>query len=171
MALGLAVYASPPALPLSTQDSLLAVGQTLPDGIYTRRVTIKGFRFQFTSLPSSFAKLLGAIPFACPSMKVLIDAAYEGLPTNQVQAFMDWEPVTIKPDTQLFSIIQSMINNNRRRLPVLDGTRLVGQISRRDIMRQASKILCKKGDRESTLLYVSALREMQDTPVRVKKSR
>ena len=64
MALGLAVYASPPALPLSTQDSLLDVGQTLPDGIYTRRVTIKGFRFQFTSLPSSFAKLLGAIPFS-----------------------------------------------------------------------------------------------------------
>ena len=84
---------------------------------------------------------------------------------------MDWEPVTIKPDTQLFSIIQSMINNNRRRLPMLDGTRLVGQISRRDIMRQASKILCKKGDRESTLLYLSALREMHDTPVRVKKSR
>ena len=114
--------------------------------------------------------LLGVFSEAS-SMKVLIDAAYEGLPTNQVQAFMDWEPVTIKPDTQLFSIIQSMINNNRRRLPVLDGTRLVGQISRRDIMRQASKILCKKGDRESTLLYVSALREMQDTPVRVKKSR
>ena len=42
---------------------LLAVGQTLPDGIHTRRVTIKGFRFQFTSVSSSFAKLLGAIPF------------------------------------------------------------------------------------------------------------
>ena len=66
MALGLAVYASPQALPLSTQDSLLAVGQTLPDGIHTRRVTIKGFRFQFTSLSSPFAKLLGAIPFSCP---------------------------------------------------------------------------------------------------------
>ena len=63
MALGLAVYASPPTLPLSTQDSLLAVGQTLPDGSCTRRVTIKGFRFQFTSLSSPFAKLLGATPF------------------------------------------------------------------------------------------------------------
>ena len=63
MALGLAVYASPPALPLSTQDSLLTVGQTLSDGLHTRRVTIKGFRFQFTSLSSPFAKLLGAIPF------------------------------------------------------------------------------------------------------------
>jgi CBS domain-containing protein len=113
--------------------------------------------------------LLGVFSEAS-AMKVLIDAAYEGLPTNQVHAFMDWDPVTITPEAQLFSIIQSMINNNRRRLPVLDGTRLVGQISRRDIMREASKTLNKKGDRESTLLYLSALREMQDTPTRVRDS-
>lgn len=113
--------------------------------------------------------LLGVFSEAS-SMKVLTDAAYEGLPTNRVHAFMDSDPVTITPDTQLFSIIQSMINNNRRRLPVLDGSRLVGQISRRDIMRESSKILRKKGDRESTLLYLSALREMQDTPTRIKKS-
>ncbi len=113
--------------------------------------------------------LLGVFSEAS-SMKVLVDAAYEGLPTNQVFAFMDPFPVTIKPETQLFSIIQSMINNNRRRLPVLEGTRLVGQISRRDIMREASKVLHKKGDRNSTLLYLSALREMQDTPSRVRDS-
>lgn len=113
--------------------------------------------------------LLGVFSEAS-SMKVLTDAAYEGLPTNLVHAFMDWEPVTITPDTQLFSIIHSMIQNNRRRLPVLDGNRLVGQISRRDIMREASKVLRKKGDRESTLLYLSALREIQDTPTRITKS-
>src|SRR5262245_51621038 len=33
MAFGLAVYASPPGLPQSTQDSLPAVGQTLLDGL------------------------------------------------------------------------------------------------------------------------------------------
>jgi hypothetical protein len=44
-AFGLAVYASSHSLPHATQDSLPAVGQTLPDGLSTRRVTIKGFRF------------------------------------------------------------------------------------------------------------------------------
>ena len=76
MAFGLAVYAPPRALPVcrrnslelrdssSTQDSLLAVGQTLPDGIHTRRVTIKGFRLQCQFISSSrFAKLLGANTF------------------------------------------------------------------------------------------------------------
>ncbi len=62
MAFGLAVYASSRSLPRATQDSLPAVGQTLPDGLPTRRVTTRGFKF--TSCQSSpSAKLLGAIPF------------------------------------------------------------------------------------------------------------
>ena len=44
MAFGLAVYASQCWLPSPTQDSLPAVGQTLLDGLSTRRVPMKGFR-------------------------------------------------------------------------------------------------------------------------------
>jgi|GEM_PF-2339641 len=44
-AFGLAFYASSHSLPRATQDSLPAVGQTLPDGLSTRRVTTEGFRF------------------------------------------------------------------------------------------------------------------------------
>jgi hypothetical protein len=61
MASGLAVYASLCSLPHATQDSLPAVGQTLPDGLSTRRVTFGGFKFT-SCQSSSSAKLLGAIP-------------------------------------------------------------------------------------------------------------
>ena len=44
MAFGLAVYASQCGLPRTTQDSLPAAGQALPDGLSTRRVPTKGFR-------------------------------------------------------------------------------------------------------------------------------
>ncbi len=37
-------------------------------------------------------------------MRVLVDAAYEGLPTNQIGKFMDDEPTTITPDTQLLTM-------------------------------------------------------------------
>jgi hypothetical protein len=43
-----------------TQDSLPAVGQTLPDGLSTRRIPMKGFRF-VSYISSSFPKLLVAI--------------------------------------------------------------------------------------------------------------
>ena len=54
MAFGLAVYASQCGLPRPTQNSLPAAGQTLPDGLPTRKVPMKGFRYAFyisSSLP------------------------------------------------------------------------------------------------------------------------
>lgn len=97
-------------------------------------------------------------------MKVLIDAAYEGLPTNQIGKFMDETPTTITPDTQLLSIAQIFLTTPRRRLPVIEDEKLVGQVSRRDVIRAASKIMKATKDHKKILLYLSALREMQDAP-------
>ena len=97
-------------------------------------------------------------------MKVLIDAAYEGLPTNSVSSFMDHEPTTIEPDTQLLTIAQIFLSTPRRRLPVLEDGKLVGQVSRRDVIRAASKIMQLTKDNKKVLLYLSALRDMQDAP-------
>ena len=46
--------------PRTTQGSLPAAGQALPDGLSTRRTPTKGLRFAFY-ISSSFPKLLGAI--------------------------------------------------------------------------------------------------------------
>jgi len=43
-----------------TQDSLPAAGQTLPDGLSTRRIPMKGFRFA-SYISSPFPKLLAAM--------------------------------------------------------------------------------------------------------------
>ncbi len=61
--------ASSRSLPHATQDSLPVVGQTLPDGIHTRRVTIKGFRFNsfhHPPLPSFLAQtpLIGPVCYS-----------------------------------------------------------------------------------------------------------
>jgi len=60
MAFGLAVYASQCRLPDPTQNSLPAVGQTLPDGLSTRRTAMKGFK-SASYISSPFPKLLDAI--------------------------------------------------------------------------------------------------------------
>jgi CBS domain-containing protein len=97
-------------------------------------------------------------------MKVLIDAAYEGLPTNQIGKFMDETPTTITPETQLLSIAQIFLTTPRRRLPVIEDEKLVGQVSRRDVIRAASKIMKLTKDHKKILLYLSALLDMQDAP-------
>lgn len=97
-------------------------------------------------------------------MQVLIGAAYEGLPTNQIQAFMNKSPKTICETTQLMSIAQVFLTTPLRRLPVMRGSQLVGLVSRRDVIAAAAKVERVSRDRESTLLYLSALRESQDPP-------
>ena len=97
-------------------------------------------------------------------MKVLLDAAYEALPTNKLRAFMDPDPKTISEETGFLTICQIFLNHPCRRLPVIEAGRLVGQVSRRDVIRVATRIMSAMPDRKSTLLYLSALRDMSDPP-------
>jgi CBS domain-containing protein len=108
--------------------------------------------------------LLGVFSEKC-CMQVLIDAAYEGLPTNQVGAFMDDEPHTISPETELLAMAQVFLLTTRRRLPVVtNGNRLVGQVSRRDVIAAASKLLASTPSLQKPLLYLSALHDMNNAP-------
>lgn len=97
-------------------------------------------------------------------MKVLVDAAYDQLPTNRVDAFMDTEPHTINETTQLISMAQIFLTTPRRRLPVIRDGILVGQVSRRDVVKAALNVVKAENNFEQRLLYLSALRAMSDAP-------
>lgn len=109
---------------------------------------------------------LGVFSEKC-AMQVLLDAAYEQLPSNEIRLFMDTDAQTIDPDTQLLSIAQVFLLTSYRRLPVLEEGRLVGQVSRRDVMRAALDLLKQPAlrDEGSSLLYLSALVERSDAPL------
>ena len=111
-------------------------------------------------------RFVGVFSEKC-AMQVLLDAAYEGLPSNEIRLFMDTDAQTIEPDTQLLSIAQVFLLTPYRRLPVLEDGILVGQVSRRDVM-QASLELLKRpatSGEGSSLLYLSALVERSDAPL------
>ena len=100
------------------------------------------------------------------ALEVMVDAAYDGLPANEVGCFMSDAADTISEDTMMLSMAQVFLNKQTRRLPVLRDGKLVGQVSRRDVIGAATKIIRKFPSRESTLLYLSALRKMEESPVR-----
>jgi predicted transcriptional regulator len=72
-------------------------------------------------------------------------------------AFVDKNPPTIAPDTDILTICQTFLDQATRRLPVLHDDRLLGQISRRDVMRTVSELTREKRCGHSELLYLSAI--------------
>lgn len=110
-------------------------------------------------------KYLGVFSEKC-SLHVLLDAAYDSLPTNHVGAFMDTDARVVGPDADLLSIAQVFLLSSARRVPVVDDEGyLLGQISRRDVLTMAMKQLDPCPERERSLLYLSALVERSDAPV------
>lgn len=114
---------------------------------------------------SADGKFVGVFSEQC-SISLLVAATYDGIPTNRIEPFIERTMVTVSPETDLLTIAEKFINSNQRRLPVLDGGRLVGQISRRDVLKAAHALLqqAPQAD-ESSLLYLSGVVERKDAPI------
>jgi len=86
--------------------------------------------------------LLGMISeFDC--MKVALDAGYHGNWGGPVREFMSEGAKTVDADMSIIDLAQEFVTSRYRRFPVMQGTRLVGQISRRDVLR-ALEFLAKE---------------------------
>ncbi|MFC1758380.1 CBS domain-containing protein [Planctomycetota bacterium] len=102
------------------------------------------------------------------SMQFLLTISYEKLPSSKVSAFMNTDrDRVITENVDLLSIMDMFLRTPYRRLPVLNGDKLAGQISRRDVLTAATKALespLTAGSRQ--LLYLSALAERVDPSAR-----
>lgn len=68
-------------------------------------------------------------------MKVALDAGYHGNWGGPVSEFMSDGVETVDAEMSIVDLAQEFITSRFRRFPVMHGTRLVGQISRRDVLR------------------------------------
>ncbi len=99
------------------------------------------------------------------SMSVIVEGAYEQLPTNEVFAFMDTDAVTIHEEMDLLSVAQTFRKTRARRLAVVRDGLLVGQLSRRDLMRAVHEQTAIRSDRGAALLYLSSLVDSNQAPI------
>lgn len=68
-------------------------------------------------------------------LKTLVEARYHESPAALVRELMSTSVETVGPESDIFEIARFFLNNRYRRLPVVEGDRLLGQISRRDVLR------------------------------------
>lgn len=67
-------------------------------------------------------------------LRAIFRACYHQDPGGTVSDYMSREVQTIDAETDLLEVIEIFLRGPYRRFPVLAGTRLVGLISRRDIL-------------------------------------
>jgi predicted transcriptional regulator len=68
-------------------------------------------------------------------MKVALQAGYHGQWGGPVKDFMTHGVETVNAEMNIIDLAQVFIDKSYRRYPVTDHNRLVGQISRRDVLR------------------------------------
>jgi CBS domain-containing protein len=72
-------------------------------------------------------------------MRVAMQADYHGEPGGLVKEFMSGNPQWVGPEQSILTLADLFINGRFHRYPVVDDGRLVGVISRRDVMRAMGK--------------------------------
>jgi CBS domain-containing protein len=68
-------------------------------------------------------------------LKVALNAGYYGDWGGPVSDYMTPDVETVDAEMNIIDLAQKFLDSGFRRFPVLQGNRLVGQISRRDVLR------------------------------------
>jgi len=72
---------------------------------------------------------------------VLANAAFNRLPHGRVRDYMSPVHITIGPEEGLFMVADLFLRLPYRRIPVVEDGQLVGQVSRRDVLRGAKEFM------------------------------
>ncbi len=73
-------------------------------------------------------------------MKIALHAGYHGDWGGPVSDYMTTDTVTVDADMSIIDLAQQFLDTGFRRFPVVKEHRLVGQISRRDVLRALGEI-------------------------------
>lgn len=77
---------------------------------------------------------------------------------GRIADYMDQRAMVKEPSADLLSIAEAFLNSPYRRLPVVEDGKLLGQISRRDLLEVAISMLRREPERETAnALYLSGL--------------
>jgi CBS domain-containing protein len=68
-------------------------------------------------------------------LNVAVQSVYHQAPAGRVADYMSTPVETLPASASLMEVVEAFRRGRYRRFPVLEGSRLVGQISRQDILR------------------------------------
>ncbi len=158
---------------ITEERDLLSVTQTFLDTVYRRLpvLLLRGEKLVGQVSRRDVLRATYSLSAAKPSwLKAWRDWILEKTPPGAgageiVETYMDRDARTIREDVDLLGIAQIFNRTQARRLPVITNGKLVGQISRRDLLHAIHEMIRISPKREQSLLYLSSL-DHDDPPIR-----
>lgn len=113
--------------------------------------------YEISGLPviDDKGNLIGMLSESDCLRSALSSGYYEDGPAT-VEAFMTTVVDTISPDEGLIKVTEIFIQKNRRRLPVVENGKLIGQISRRDVLKAIKEINQNIAEKETNSFVATA---------------
>lgn len=133
------------------------------DYMTTRLVTFKPNTNVITAMHTLLEKKISGAPVVDDSgemvgilsevdlIQVVVQDSYYDESIGIVSEYMREGVDTIDADMDIYALAEKFIKEHRRRYPVTKNGRLVGQISRRDVLRAAEEFLQKTKRKKSIL--------------------
>ena len=94
-------------------------------------------------------------------LRVFANGSFHNMPGGLVNNFMTKAVATVYPEMDLFMVADIFLKHNYRRMPVVSGKKLVGQISRRDVLCAIQDWSSHSIDEEEINGYIT--KEMKDS--------
>lgn len=73
-------------------------------------------------------------------IKVALNAAYHSEWGGRVSEYMTPDPITVDADASIVDVAEMILEKRLQRIPVVERMRLVGQISRHDVLRAMDEL-------------------------------
>ncbi len=127
-------------------------------GQISRRDVLRNARLLASILKNIGEMSQGEHPLVESSVTQRSEAAQQHLSATSVARLMDTRARTIPEDLDLLGISQIFLSTPYRRLPVIADGKLLGQVSRRDVLAAVYSLIEPVAkDRQQSFLYLSAV--------------
>ncbi|HXV64791.1 MAG TPA: CBS domain-containing protein [Vicinamibacteria bacterium] len=99
-------------------------------------------------------------------MRALVDFLNEEIPVGPIQSYLDPVTPVLSEESSLMAAVHAFVKGDRANLalPVLRGERLVGIVTRLDVVRAMMDYFAGGKDTSPGTLYISALKKMDEKP-------
>lgn len=146
---------------IDDEDTLIEVAHKFQETPYRRLPILHGERLAGQVSRRDVIRAEHALAVEARRMVkkgVADDRLKEAIKTSNVGEWMDTNALTTNPETDLLSIAMMFLNSPYRRLPIVERGKLVGQVSRRDLLEAAAELLRPKPKKhQAKSLYLSPL--------------